>query len=153
MTAQAKPEGESSLKRRINQDAKEALKSKDTLTLNVLRMLKSEIRYKEIERGSELSDDDVISVLSSAIKKRKDSIQQFEKGGRDDLASKEKEELAVVTKYMPEQVSEEELSQIISQAISEEGATGATDLGKVMKLVMPKVRGRADGKKVNQMVS
>ena len=153
MTDQAKPEGESSLKRRINQDAKEALKSKDTLTLNVLRMLKSEIRYKEIERGSELSDDDVISVLSSAIKKRKDSIQQFEKGGRDDLASKEKEELAVVTKYMPEQVSEEELSQIISQAISEVGATGASDLGKVMKLVMPKVRGRADGKKVNQMVS
>ena len=153
MTDQAKPEGESSLKRRINQDAKEALKSKDTLTLNVLRMLKSEIRYKEIERGSELSDDDVISVLSSAIKKRKDSIQQFEKGGRDDLASKEKEELAVVTKYMPEQVSEEELSQIISQAISEEGATGASDLGKVMKLVMPKVRGRADGKKINQMVS
>ncbi|MGB3092334.1 MAG: GatB/YqeY domain-containing protein [Candidatus Zixiibacteriota bacterium] len=153
MTDQAKPEGESSLKRRINQDAKEALKSKDTLTLSVLRMLKSEIRYKEIERGSELSDDDVISVLSSAIKKRKDSIQQFEKGGRDDLASKEKEELAVVTKYMPEQVSEEELSRIISQAISEEGATGASDLGKVMKLVMPKVRGRADGKKVNQMVS
>lgn len=153
MTDQAKPEGESSLKRRINQDAKEALKSKDTLTLSVLRMLKSEIRYKEIERGSELSDDDVISVLSTAIKKRKDSIQQFEKGGRDDLASKEKEELAVVIKYMPEQVSEEELSQIISQAISEEGATGASDLGKVMKLVMPKIRGRADGKKVNQMVS
>lgn len=153
MTDQAKPEGESSLKRRINQDAKEALKSKDTLTLSVFRMLKSEIRYKEIERGSELSDDDVISVLSSAIKKRKDSIQQFEKGGRDDLASKEKEELAVVTKYMPEQVSEEELSRIISQAISEEGATGVSDLGKVMKLVMPKVRGRADGKKVNQMVS
>jgi uncharacterized protein YqeY len=153
MTDQAKPEGESSLKRRINQDAKEALKSKDALTLNVLRMLKSEIRYKEIERGSELSDDDVISVLSTAIKKRKDSIQQFEKGGRDDLVSKEKEELTVVTKYMPEQVSEEELSQIISQAISEEGATSASDLGKVMKLVMPKVRGRADGKKVNQMVS
>lgn len=153
MTDQAKPEGESSLKRRINQDAKEALKSKDTLTLNVLRMLKSEIRYKEIERGSELSDDDVISVLSTAIKKRKDSIQQFEKGGRDDLASKEKQELTVVTNYMPEQVSEEELSQIVSQAISEEGATGASDLGKVMKLVMPKVRGRADGKKVNQMVS
>ncbi len=153
MTDQAKPEGESSLKRRINQDAKEALKSKDTLTLNVLRMLKSEIRYKEIERGSELSDDDVISVLSTAIKKRKDSIQQFEKGGRDDLVSKEKQELTVVTKYMPERVSEEELSQIISQAISEEGATGSSDLGKVMKLVMPKVRGRADGKKVNQMVS
>ena len=153
MTDQAKPEGESSLKRRINQDAKEALKSKDTLTLNVLRMLKSEIRYKEIERGSELSDDDVISVLSTAIKKRKDSIQQFEKGGRDDLASKEKQELTVVAKYMPEQLGEEELSQIVSQAISEEGATGPSDLGKVMKLVMPKVRGRADGKKINQMVS
>ena len=153
MADQAKPENDSSLKKRIDDDSKEALKSKDSVTLSVLRMLKSEIRYKEIEKGSELSDDDVISVLSTAIKKRKDSIQQFEKGGRDDLASKEQEELAVVTKYMPEQLGDEELSQIISQAISEEEASGPSDLGKVMRLVMPKVRGRADGKKVNQMVS
>ena len=153
MEERAKPGGDSSLKKRIDQNMKEALKSKDSVRLGVLRMLKSEIRYREIDKGSELTDDDVISVLSSAIKRRKDSIQQFEKGGRDDLVSKEKQELAVVTEYMPRQLSPEELSQIVSQAISEEGATGPSDLGKVMKLIMSKVRGRADGKLVNQMVS
>lgn len=153
MTDQAKPAGVSSLKQRIDQDTKEALKNRDSLRLNVLRMLKSEIKYKEIELGSELSDDEVISVLSSSVKKRKDSIQQFEKGGRDDLASKEKAELELVLKYLPEQLTEEELSQIINQAIKETNAIGSSDLGKVMKQVMPKVRGRAVGKKVNQMVS
>jgi uncharacterized protein YqeY len=152
MTDQAKPKNDSCLKKRIDDDLKEALRSRDSVALSVLRMLKSEIHYKEIERGSLLSDDDVISVLSTAIKKRKDSIQQFEKGGRDDLASKEQEELAVVTKYTPEQLGDEELSQIISQAIGEEDASGPSDLGRVMRLVMPKVRGRADGKRVNQMV-
>ena len=153
MTDQAKPAGVSSLKQRIDQDTKEALKNRDSLRLNVLRMLKSEIKYKEIELGSELSDDEVISVLSSSVKKRKDSIQQFEKGGRDDLASKEKAELELILKYLPEQLTEEELSQIINQAIKETNAIGSSDLGKVMKQVMPKVRGRAEGKKVNQMVS
>jgi uncharacterized protein YqeY len=153
MTDQAKPAGVSSLKQRIDQDTKEALKNRDSLRLNVLRMLKSEIKYKEIESGSELSDDDVILVLSSSVKKRKDSIQQFEKGGRDDLASKEKAELELVLKYLPEQLTEEELSQIINQAIKETNAIGSSDLGKVMKQVMPKVRGRAEGKRVNQMVS
>ena len=153
MADQIEPKDDSLLKKRIDDDLKEALKSKDSVALSVLRMLKSEIRYKEIEKGSDLSDDDVISVLSTAIKKRKDSIQQFEKGGRDDLASKEQGELAVVRKYMPEQLGDDELSQIISQAISEEEASGPSDLGKVMRLVMPKVRGKADGKKVNQMVA
>jgi uncharacterized protein YqeY len=153
MTDLEKQEGTSSLKRKIDQDIKEALKSRDSLRLNVLRMLKSEIRYKEIDTRSELSDDDVISVLSSSVKRRKDSIGQFEKGGRDDLASKEKTELEVVLKYMPEQLTEEELSQIISQAIEEMNATGPSDLGKVMKQIMPNVRGKAEGKKVNQLVS
>lgn len=153
MADQGKNEGASSLKKRIDQDSKEALKTKDSLRLNVLRMIKSEIRYKEIEKRSELSDDDVISVLSSSIKKRKDSIQQFEKGGRDDLASKEKTELEVILKYMPEQLTEEELNQIISKAIKDVEAAGPLDLGKVMKQIMPNVRGRADGKKVNLLVS
>jgi len=153
MTDQEKKEGDSSLKRRIDQDLKDALKSKDSLKLSVLRMLKSEIKYKEIEKRSELSDDDVILVLSSSMKKRKDSIQQFEKAGRDDLASREKTELEVVLKYMPEQLTQEELLQIVSQAIKEVDATGPSDLGKVMKQVMPNVRGKADGKKVNQLVS
>ena len=152
-TDKAKPEGTSSLKHKIEQDATEALKSRDSLRLSVLRMLKSDIRYKEIEKGSELPEDEVLSVLSSAIKRRKDSIQQFEKGGREDLVSREKDELAVILRYMPEQMTEEELSSIINQTISEENATGPSDLGRVMKQIMSKVRGRADGKRVNQLVS
>ncbi len=153
MTEQAKPADASSLKQRIDQDTREALKKKDSLRLSVLRMLKSEIKYKEIEKGSELSDDEVISVLSSSVKRRKDSIQQFEKGERDDLVSREKAELELVLKYLPEQLTEEELSQIINQAIKELNASGPSDLGKVMRQIMPEVRGRADGKRVNQMVS
>ncbi len=153
MGNQAKPGDASSLKEKIDQDAKEALKRKDSVSLNALRMLRSEIRYKEIEKGSELSKDELLGVLSSSIKRRKDSIQQFEKGGRDDLVSLEKAELDVILRYMPRQLTEEELTQIINQAIEETQAEGPSDLGKVMKQVMPKVRGRADGKKVNQMVS
>lgn len=153
MTDQRKKDGVSSLKQRIDQDSREALKTKDSLRLNVLRMIRSDIRYKEIEKRSELSDDEVISVLSSSIKKRKDSIEQFEKGGRDDLASKEKMELEVILKYMPEQLTEEELNQIITQAIKDVDAAGPPDLGKVMKQIMPNVRGRANGKKINLLVS
>jgi uncharacterized protein YqeY len=153
MTDQPKKEGDSALKRRFDEDLKKALKSKDSLRLSVLRMLKSEIRYKEIEKRSELSDDEVISVLSSSIKRHKDSIQQFGKAGREDLASKEKTELEVILSYMPEQLTEEELSHIVSQAIKELNAAGPADLGRVMKQIMPGVRGKADGKKVNQLVA
>jgi uncharacterized protein YqeY len=153
VTEKGESEEDKSLKQRIDHDAKEALKNKDSLRLGVLRMLKSEIRYKEIDKGSELSNDEVISVLSSSIKKRKDSIEQFGKGGRDDLVSQEKAELEVILGYMPEQLTEEKLSQIIHQAIEEANATGPSDLGKVMKLIMPQVKGKADGKVVNQMVS
>jgi hypothetical protein len=150
---QQKEKKDSRLKKRIDQDLKDALKNKDSVRLNVLRMLKSEIRYKEIDLGSELSDDEVISVLSSSIKKRKDSIQQFEKGGRDDLVSNERAELDIIQKYMPEQLSEEDLYQIITRAIEEVNATDPSDLGKVMKQIMPQIRGKADGKIVNQLVS
>ena len=153
MNERSESAGDSSLKREIDRDLKEALKRRDSLRLNVLRMLKSDIGYKEIEKRSELSDDEIISVLSSSIKKRKDSIQQFEKGEREDLASREKAELEVISKYLPEQLTQEELSDIISQAIEEVSASGPSSLGMVMKEVMPKIKGRADGKKVNQMVS
>ena len=153
MTEKGETEGVISLKKKIDEDIKKALKSKDSLRLGVLRMLKSEIRYKEIDTRSELSDEEVISVLSSSIKRRKDSIEQFERGGRDDLVSQEKAELEVILGYMPEQLNEEKLSGIISQAIKEVNASGPSDLGKVMKLIMPQVKGKADGKLVNQLVS
>jgi uncharacterized protein YqeY len=153
MDQQAKPQVDSSLKRRIDQDLKDALKKRDTLRLNVLRMLKSEIGYKEIEKGSGLSDEEVISVLSSSIKRRKESVEQFQKGGREDLASREKAEAELVSRYLPEQLSQEDLRRIIGQAIEQLKPTGPSGLGLVMKEIMPKVRGRADGKMVNQMVS
>lgn len=153
MKERERPKEDSSLKKRIDEDLKEALKKRDKVKLDVLRMLKSEIRYKEIDNKSELSDDEVISVLSTSIKKRRDSIEQFEKGGREDLVSREKAELEVVSGYMPQQLSEEELLGLIKQVIEAVGATGPSNLGTVMKEVMPRVRGRADGKKINQMVS
>jgi uncharacterized protein YqeY len=153
VTSQPEAEEKRSLKSKIDQDIKEALKARNNLKLGVLRMLKSEIKYKEIDKGSELSDDEVISVLSSSIKKRKDSIEQFEKGGREDLVSQEKAELEVVMGYMPEQLGEDELIRIIQQAIQETNAGGPADLGKVMKSIIPQVKGRADGKLINRLVA
>jgi uncharacterized protein YqeY len=102
VTPMPEAEEQRSLKSEIDQDIKEALKARNNLKLGVLRMLKSEIKYKEIDKGSELSEDEVISVLSSSVKKRKESIEQFEKGGREDLVSREKAEMEVVMGYMPE---------------------------------------------------
>ena len=153
MTPKPEAEEQRSIKSKIDQDIKEALKAGNNLKLGVLRMLKSEIKYKEIDKGSELSDDEVISVLSSSVKKRKESIEQFGKGGRDDLVSREKAEVEVVMKYMPEQLTEERLSRIIHLAIQETNATGPSDLGKVMKSIMPQVKGKADGKLINHLVA
>ena len=153
MTQKQDGEEESSLKQKIDQDMKEALKGKKSLKLGVLRMLKSEIRYQEIEKGAELSNDEVISIISSSVKRRRDSIQQFEKGGRDDLVTQEKAELEVVLGYMPEQLTEEKLSQLIRQAVQDAHATGPSDLGKVMKLILPQVKGKADGKVIHQLVT
>ena len=153
MTQKQDAEKERSLKQRIEFDMKEALKGKESLKLGVLRMLKSEIRYKEIDKREELSNDEVISVISSSVKRRRDSIQQFEKGGRDDLVSQEKAELEVILRYLPEQLTEEKLSQLIHQAIQDAHATGPSDLGKVMKLILPEVKGKAEGKLIHQLIT
>ncbi|KPK75568.1 MAG: hypothetical protein AMJ89_04255 [candidate division Zixibacteria bacterium SM23_73] len=139
------------IKDRITQDMKKALAAKDKVKLSVTRLLKSEIRYKEIEKGSELSDDEIISVLSSSVKRHKDSIEQFEKGGREDLAAQEISELEIIWEYMPKQLEEDELSQIVDETIKETEVSGPSGLGKVMKMVMPKVKERADGKRVNEL--
>ena len=153
MTQKQDFEEASSLKQKIDQDMKEALKGKESLKLGVLRMLKSEIRYKEIEKRAELSGEELISVISSSVKRRRDSIQQFEKGGRDDLVSQEKAELEVILQYLPEQLTEEKLSRLIRQAIQDANATGPSDLGKVMKLILPQVKGKAEGKAIHQLVT
>ena len=132
---------------------KVAMKEGDKAKLNLIRMLRSEIRYKEIELGSKLDDNGTIYVLSSAVKKRKEAIEEFKKGGREDLVAREEEELRIIFSYLPEQLSEQELLNLIDDSIAEVEAQSPKDVGKVMKVIMPKVKGRADGKKVNQMVS
>jgi len=142
-----------SLKERIDQDMRMAQKSGEKLKLSLTRLLKSDIRYKEIDKGKELSDEEVLEVLTSSAKKHRDSIEQFRKGGREDLVKQEEDELKLILGYMPEQLSPEELGRIVEEAITEVGAEGEKDMGKVMKALMPKVRGKADGKAVSLLVS
>ncbi len=140
-----------SLTDKIDSDLKAAMKASDKLTLETLRMVKSALKYRQIEKGAPLSDDDVIAVLSTLSKQRRDSVEQFRKGGREDLALKEEAELKVLKGYMPPELSPEELDRLIGQAISESGASGPQDMGKVMRVLMPKVKG-ADGKLVGEKV-
>ncbi len=141
------------LKQRIEQDMRLAQKSGDRLKLSLTRLLKSDIRYKEIDKGKELSDEEVLEVLSCSAKKHRDSIEQFKKGGREDLSKKEEEELNLILGYMPAQFNSEELERLVEESMTEVGAEGEKDIGKVMEALMPKVKGRADGKMVNLLVS
>jgi len=142
-----------SIAERINQDLVKAQKSKDSLRLSALRMIKSELRYKEIDKRNPLSDEETVAVLSTMAKKHRDSIEQFKTGNRSELVAKEEAELKVVQDYLPQQLSEGELSRLVDQSISEAEAKGKSDLGKVMKQIMPKVKGRVDGKLLNQLVT
>ncbi len=136
----------------INKDLISAVKAGDKVAIAVLRMLKSEFKYKQIELGHDLTDDDCIVVLSSAAKKRRESIESFTKGGRDDLVAREQAELEMISRYLPEQISDSQLEELVSNVISEVNASTPADLGQVMKNIMPKVIGRADGRRVNEMV-
>jgi len=137
---------------RLDDDLKAALKASDSLKLSVLRMAKSALKYRQIDKGGVLSDEDIIAVLSALAKQRRESVALFSKGGREDLAEKERLELAILQTYLPEQMTPEELDDIISGAIKETSAEGVKDMGKVMRLAMSRVKGAADGKTVNQRV-
>jgi len=140
-----------SILERIDSDLKVAMKSSEKIRVSTLRMVKASLKNLEIEKG-ELSDDDVIGVLSTQAKQRRESISEFEKGGRQDLADQEREELAVILGYLPEQLSEEELAGIILETIKETGVSSLKDMGRLMKSLMPRVKGRADGKLVSRKV-
>ncbi len=147
-----------SLKQRIEDDLKAALRAGDKQRLGCLRMVKAKAQEKQIElrakkgRDAELSDDDVMSVVSAYAKQRHDSIESYERGGREDLAAKERAELEILAAYLPQPMSEDEVAAIIDEAVRESGASEPKDMGAVMQLVMPKVKGRADGKLVNRIV-
>ena len=138
---------------KISQDLIQAQKKRDTIRLSTLRMLKSDLKYKQIEKNSPLTEEEELVVLSSAVKKHKDSIEQFKQAQRNDLVAQEEAELKIILEYLPKQLSEEELTDLIEQAIQESGAVSKADLGKVMKILMPKVRGRSDGKLVSSLVT
>ncbi|RKG99246.1 GatB/YqeY domain-containing protein [Corallococcus praedator] len=141
------------LKERIDADLKDAMRSKNELTLSVLRMLKSAVKYKEVEPGASALDDDAVQkVINTLIKQRRESVDQFKSGGRPELAEKEEQEIAVLQKYLPQQLSAEELSALVTAAISESGAQGPKDMGAVMKNVNPKIQGRAEGRAVSDEV-
>jgi uncharacterized protein YqeY len=137
---------------KINADIITAMKAKDEANLSTLRMLKSAIKYKEVDLKREVTDEDVIEVLSKQAKQRKESIEGFEKGGRAESAASEKVELALIEKFLPAGLSEAELGQIIEEAIKASGAAGPKDMGKVMGIITPKIKGRADMGKVSGLV-
>ena len=137
----------------VENDLVAAMKAREELRLYVLRMAKTALKHKQVELGKPLGDDEAVAVLRTLVKQRRDSVEQFRKGGREDLAAKEEAETAILQTYLPAAVSDEEISAAVAAAIAETGAAGPQDLGKVMKVAMQKLTGKnADGKRVNQAV-
>jgi len=133
-----------SLKDSINADIKAALKAREKEKAVTLRLIMAAIKQIEVDERKELSDDDVIAILSKMVKQRRESIEQYEKGGRPELAAKEQTELALIQTYLPAQLSEEEVDAMIAQAISDTGAESIKDMGKVMGILKPQLQGRAE---------
>ena len=141
-----------SLKEQLTADMKEAMKNKEKERLAVIRMVRGAIRQQEIDGQKELGEEDVIEVISKEVKMRRDSIEEFQKGGREDLVEKTQAEIDVLLPYLPAQLSEDEVRELVKAAVEQTGAATPKDMGKVMGVLMPKVKGRADGKMVNTIV-
>jgi hypothetical protein len=142
----------SELQQRINDDVKTAMRSKDKDRLGVLRLITAAFKQKEVDERIELDDTMVLAIMNKMTKQIRDSIDQFEKAGRDDLAAKEAFELEIIQEYLPAQLTEDEISQIIAESIEASGAESAKDMGKVMGLLKPRLQGRADMGKVSGLV-
>lgn len=140
------------LKDRLMEDLKEAMKSKQQVRKSVITLIRSAVKQKEVDERVELSDDDVLDVISKQVKQRKDALEDFKKAARDDLIAQTEEEIAILSSYLPEQLSDEELEKIVRDVIEKVGATSMKDMGKVMGTATPMVKGRADGKRINEIV-
>ncbi|MGM0237745.1 GatB/YqeY domain-containing protein [Enterococcus sp. AZ103] len=136
----------------LNDDMKTAMRAKDKESLQVIRMLKASVQNEQIKLGRDLNEDEELTVLSREMKQRRDSLAEFEKADRQDLVDKVKKEMVIVEKYSPAQLSNEEITEIVKAAIAKTGATSAREFGKVMGVVMPQVKGKADGNAVNAIV-
>ena len=137
---------------RLNSDSKEAMKSKDTFSLAVIRMAKGAIQLESINKKKELSEDEVVSIISKQIKLRKDSVVEFEKAGRNDLVEQNNAEIELLKKYMPEQLSEQEINDIINDVFEKVNPTSVKDMGLIMKELSPKLKGKADMGYVNGII-
>ena len=135
----------------IREGLKEALKAKDGTRVSVLRLLLAGIKNREIDKREPLNEEEILAEVASSVKRRRESIEAFKNGGRQDLADKEEAELKILSGYLPPQLSGEEIKEILANVIEELSASGPKDLGRVMKSAMPKLAGRADGREVNQL--
>ncbi len=138
---------------KIESDLKAAMKEKNEVKLGTLRMLKAAIKNKEIDKKQALSEPEILDIIQKQVKQRRESIAEFQKANRQELAAKEAAEITILELYLPKQLSEAELKAIVQKAIQTTGAKAKSDIGKIMKEVMPQIAGRADGKQVNQIIS
>ena len=141
-----------SLEERLLEEMKQAMKSSDKLRLSTIRMIRSALKNKEIDLRKKLEDEEVAKVIQAMVRKGEESVEQFQIGGRTDLVDKEKKEIEIMKSFLPQPLSQEEILKIIDQCILETQASSLKDIGKVMKSVMPKIGGKADGKLINQLV-
>lgn len=140
-----------SLKEKLMEDMKSSMKNKDTLRKNTITMVRASIKQREVDERVELTDEDIIDIIAKQVKEKRDVIQDFEKGGREDLVEQTKKEIEILLEYLPKQLTEEEVEEIVKDTIKEVGAKSIKDIGLIMKSVMPKIKGRADGSMVNSI--
>ena len=140
------------LEERLVEEMKHAMKSNDKLRLSTIRMIRSAVKNKEIEQRSQLTDESMTKVIQGLVRKGEESVEQFRAGGRMDLVEKEEKEIEILKSFLPQPISREEILRAIDQSIEETQASSSRDIGKVMKSVMPKLGGKADGKLINQLV-
>ena len=140
------------IRERLDEDLKSAMRERDSLRMNTIRGLKSAVKYREIELMKPLDEAGIIGVIGSEVKRRRDSVEQYRSGKREDLATKEEAEIALLQAYLPQQLGAAELEAKVSEVIARVGAQGPKDMGAVMKALLPEVQGRADGKVVSELV-
>lgn len=146
-------EQEANLKQRLTDDIKQAMKDGDTVKRSVLRLLMSSVKNAEITKQAELDDSDILGIIAKEVRQHQESIDSFKQGNRQDLVAKEEAEVAILQGYLPQQMTREEIIEVARQVIGEVGAQGPGDKGKVMKDLMPKLKGKADGKEINNIVT
>jgi len=143
---------EGKLSEKLLADQKEAMKAKDSFRLSVVRMLRAELQNGAIAKNAPLDPEEELDILTREVKRRKDALTDYEKSGRQDLVNDLKQEIEILSEYLPEQLSDQELVKMVKEAIAESGAESKREMGKVMSLLMPRIKGKADGGKVRQLV-